>query len=126
MPRLSRGSVVQLQTLNELLIYVRRAPKAAAHPPSFYLRALRGKLRMSQAQLSRRAGVDQSHIARIELGKVEADLSTLRRLFEALFCDLLIVPKPRLELGDALAERNAERKRPAHRHTSVWADRPPR
>jgi transcriptional regulator with XRE-family HTH domain len=126
MPRLSRGSVVQLQILNELLIFMRRAPKAAAHPPGFYLRALRGKLRMSQAQLARRAVVDQSHIARIELGKVDADLSTLRRLFDALFCDLVLVPRPRLELGDALAERNSERRRPNHRHTSVWADRPPK
>jgi len=123
MPRLSRGSVVQLQTLNELLVFMRRAPKAAAHSPGFYLRALRGKLRMSQAQLARRASVDQSHIARIELGKVEADLSTLRRLFDSLFCDLVLVPKPRLELGDALSERNSERRRPNHRHTSVWAER---
>lgn len=81
---------------------------------------------MSQAQLARRAGVDQSHIARIELGKVEADLATLRRLFDALLCDLLVIPRPRLELGDALAERNAEKKRPSHRHTNVWAERPPR
>jgi len=122
MPRLSRGSVVQLQTLNELLVFVRRAPDAAARAPGFYLRAVRGKLRMSQAQLARRAKVGQSHIARIELGKVEADLATLRRLFDALFCDLLVIPKPRQELGDALAERNAEKRRPGHRHTSLWAE----
>ncbi|MDO8757147.1 MAG: helix-turn-helix domain-containing protein [Elusimicrobiota bacterium] len=120
MPRLSRGSVVQLQALNELLIFIRRAPKAAENTPGDYLRAVRGKLRMSQARLSERSGVDQSHIARIELGKVEADLATLRRLFDALSCDLLVIPKPRRELGDVLAERNAETRRPAHRHTSLW------
>ena len=122
MPRLYRGSVVQLQALNELIVFIRRAPKVAGHPPGFYLRALRGKMRMSQAQLARRSGVDQSRIARIELGKVEPGLLTLRRLFDALFCDLLVIPKPRLQLGDALAERNAENRRPKHRHTSVWAD----
>lgn len=115
MPRLSRGSVVQLQAINELIRYVERAPKAAAHPTGFYLRALRGKLRMSQAQL-----------ARIELGKVEAELKTLRRLFDALFCDLLVIPKPRRHLGDALADRNAEWERPPHGHTSLWAEREPR
>lgn len=81
---------------------------------------------MSQAQLSLRAHVDQSHIARIELGKVEADLATLRRLFDGLFCDLLVVPKPRRELGDVLSERNADSRRPDHRHTSLWAEREPR
>lgn len=124
MPRLSRGSVVQLRAINESIRYAARAPKAATHPPGFYLRALRGKMRMSQAQLARRSGIDQGQIARIERGRVEAELKTLRRLFDSLFCDLLVIPKPRLHLGDALAERNAERKRPDHRHTSIWADRP--
>ena len=126
MPRLSRGSVVQLQAINELIRFVERAPNAAGHSAGFYLRALRGKLRMSQAQLSRRSGVDQGQIARIELGKVEPELKTLRKLFGALFCDLLIIPKPRQHLGDALAARNAEWERPDHRHTSLWADRPAR
>ena len=126
MPRLSRGTVVQLQAINELILYAGRAPKSATRSTGFYLRALRGKMRMSQAQLARRSGVDQSHIARIELGKVEAELKTLRSLFGALFCDLLVIPKPRRHLGDALADRNAEWERPDHRHTNVWAERPPR
>ena len=126
MPRLSRGSVVQLHAINELIRDVERAPKAAAHSTGFYLRALRGKLRMSQAQLSRRSGIDQAQIARIELGKFEAELKTLRKLFRALFCDLLVIPKPRQHLGDALADRNAEWERPLHGHTSLWAEREPR
>ncbi|MBI2385790.1 MAG: helix-turn-helix transcriptional regulator [Elusimicrobia bacterium] len=126
MPRLSRGSVVQLQAINESIRYAGHAPKAATHPPGFYLRALRGKMRMSQAQLARRSGVDQGQIARIELGKVEAELKTLRKLFDALFCDLLVIPKPRQHLGDALAARNAEWERPDHGHTSLRADQPPK
>mgnify|MGYP001609570375 FL=1 len=124
MPRLSRGSVVQLQAINELIVFIRRAPKAPGHSPAFYLRALRGKLRMSQTQLARRSGIDQGQIARIELDRVNPDLMTLRKLFNALFCDLLVIPKPRQELGDALAERNAESNRPNHRHTSLWTDEP--
>ena len=124
MPRLSRGSIVHLQAINEVIVFVSRAPKAATHSASFYLRALRGKMRMSQAQLAIRSRVDQSHIARIELGKVEADLATLRRLFDALYCDLIVIPKPRQQLGDAIAERNAETRRPGHRHTNIWKGAP--
>ena len=126
MPRLSRGSLVQLQAINKLILYVSRAPKAATYHPGFYLRALRGKLRMSQAQLARRSGIDQGHIARIELGNVEVELKTLRRLFDSLFCDLLVIPKPRLHLGDALSERNAGREHPVHRHKNLWGDHPNR
>ncbi|MBI3289393.1 MAG: hypothetical protein HYZ74_07740 [Elusimicrobia bacterium] len=50
-------------------------------------------------------------------------MKTLRRLFGALFCDLLVIPKPRVNLGDAVASRNAERARPSHRHTNIWAER---
>lgn len=123
MPRLARGSVVQLQTLNEVLLYSGLAPDCTTKNPGFYLKALRGKLRMSQAQLSRRSGVDQGQIARIESGKVEAELRTLRKLFGALFCDLLIIPKARRPLGDALGERNADRERVGGLRASVWAGR---
>ena len=64
---------------------------------------------MSQAQLSRRCGVPQPHIAILESGKIDARLSTLRRLFDAMFCDLLIVPRPRKRPSDVLAERELER-----------------
>ena len=124
MPRLIRGSVVQVQAINGLIRYVARSPEAATHTPGYYLRALRGKMRMSQGQLARLSGIDQSQIARIELGKVEPTLTTLRRLFDALFCDMLVIPKPRMQLGDALVERSAEKRKPSHRHASVWSAAP--
>lgn len=123
MPRLARGSVVQMQTLNEVLLYSGLAPDCTRRETGFYLKALRGKLRMSQAQLGRRSGVDQGQIARLESGKIEAELKTLRKLFGALFCDLLIIPKARRPLGDALGERNGDGVRQG-RHISVWADWP--
>lgn len=84
------------------------------------MRALRSALRMSQAQLSRRCGVPQAHIARLEAGSVDVQLATLRRLFDAMFCDLLILPLPRQRPGDALAERELEK--PAGRRRAWDAD----
>jgi transcriptional regulator with XRE-family HTH domain len=66
---------------------------------------------MSQTSLAHRSGVPQAHIARPESGKLDARLSTLRRLFDAMFCDLLVVPRPRKRPSDALAEQELERPR---------------
>ena len=59
--------------------------------------------------LSRRSGVPQAHIARIEAGAPSVQLATLRRLFNAMFCDLLVLPLARKRPSDALAERELER-----------------
>jgi transcriptional regulator with XRE-family HTH domain len=66
---------------------------------------------MSQARLARRCGIPQAHIARLESGKLDIQLSTLRRLFDAMFCDLVVVPRPRKRPNDALAEQELERPR---------------
>jgi ribosome-binding protein aMBF1 (putative translation factor) len=46
---------------------------------------------ISQRELAKRSGVKQPHIARLETGKSTARISTLRRLFEALGLELLIL-----------------------------------
>lgn len=66
---------------------------------------------MTQAQLARRAGMPQSHVARLESGKVDPQVSTLRRIFDALFCDLLVMPGPRRGLDELLDERIRETAR---------------
>ncbi|MBI4376678.1 MAG: helix-turn-helix domain-containing protein [Elusimicrobia bacterium] len=76
--------------------------------PSDYICALRSALRMSQAQLARRCRIPRSHISRIEAGMMDPRMSTLRRIFHALFCGLLVMPIPRRHLGEALAERRLE------------------
>lgn len=53
---------------------------------------LRKRLHMSQKQLAKRAGLPQSFISKIESGKQEPNLKTLRKLFWALTCELVIVP----------------------------------
>lgn len=69
------------------------------------IRALRAELHMTQTQLAKRAGITQSHLARIEAGKVDPQLSTLRRIFSALFCDVLVVPRMLKRPQDVLLER---------------------
>jgi hypothetical protein len=53
--------------------------------------------------------VPQAHLARLEGGENECNVATLRRLFDAMFCDLLILPLPRKRPSDVLAERRIER-----------------
>lgn len=99
------------QALNKTLIFTKDAPAAAGQPPHVYARAVRTALQMTQQQLARRAGVAKSHVALIESGKANVGVDTLRKIFDAMFCDLLVVPKARKKPTQALAERELERKR---------------
>lgn len=62
-------------------------------PPNELIRSIRTSLRMSQTQLAKRAGLPQSHLALIELGRIDVQIGTLKRIFQALFCELVILPK---------------------------------
>ena len=64
---------------------------------------------MSQADLARRSGVSKPIIVRFEAGRGDFQLGTIKRLFEAVFCDLLVLPKARKRPSDAIAERELER-----------------
>jgi transcriptional regulator with XRE-family HTH domain len=63
--------------------------------PWVLVRALRKRLRMTQTQLGQRVGLSQSHIARMESGKVSPTLETLDKIFQAMGCSLtfLLVAK---------------------------------
>lgn len=93
------------QALNKTLLFAKDAPTAAGQPARVYVRALRAALRMTQAQLARRAGVAKSHVALIEAGAANVGVETLRKVFDAMFCDLLVIPKARKKTTQALAER---------------------
>ena len=108
MGRQTRLLLPHRQALNKTLLFTKGAPPAASNPPYVYLRATRTALRMTQDQLARRAGVAKSHVALIESGKANVGIDTLRRLFDAMFCDLLVVPKARKKPTQALAERELE------------------
>ena len=65
----------------------------------------RKRSNLTQAQLAKRAGVPQSHIANIEKGKMTPRLDTLDKILKALFCNMLVVPKPTGDLDDIIHER---------------------
>lgn len=66
---------------------------AEVSDPHVAIRNLRKELGMTQAQLAKRAGMPQSHLAKIEAGKVDFQLSTLRRIFRAMYCEPVLVPR---------------------------------
>jgi predicted DNA-binding mobile mystery protein A len=70
-----------------------------------WIRILRNTLRMTQDDLARRAHISQPHLAGIESGKVDPQISTLKRIFQALSCDLLIQPRPTRPIQDLLRGR---------------------
>ena len=119
MPRLSTAKLPQKQALNELMTFSGRAPKSASQTPQVLLRAYRAELRMPQKELARRAGLTQSHVARMEAGAVDAQWGTWKKVFDAMACDLLLVPKPRVRPRDLLAEARLDGDRAA-----AWPPRP--
>ena len=75
---------------------------------------------MSQSQLARRAGIPRAHIARLEAGAIDARLSTLRRLFDAMFCDLVVLPMARQRPSEAIAMRRLEPRPVGRRRWRIW------
>ena len=47
----------------------------------------------------------RAHIARLEAGKIDPRLSTLTRLFDAMFCDVAVLPLPRAWPREEIALR---------------------
>jgi transcriptional regulator with XRE-family HTH domain len=77
------------------------------------IKLVRTQLRMSQAVLSKRAGIPQSTVSRIEQGRKESNLSTLNKILDALSCDLIIVPLLR-EPPDMICRKQARKKAETH------------
>jgi transcriptional regulator with XRE-family HTH domain len=60
---------------------------------------------MTQAELASRAKITQPHLASIESGKTDPQISTLRRIFDAMSCDLVLEPRPRKAIKEVLRGR---------------------
>jgi len=73
--------------------------------PADWIRILRNSLRMTQAELARRAKISQPHLAGIESGKTDPQISTVKRIFEAMSCDLVLEPRPRKPIKELLRGR---------------------
>lgn len=105
----NRLPVSSQHMLDQFVSYGRRAPEGLeALSASALIRMLRNALRMTQAQLAKRAGLPQSHLAVIETGKVDMKLATLRKILKALQGELVIVARFRKEPASIVAERIRE------------------
>ena len=73
--------------------------------PSDWIRLLRNYLRMTQAELAKRAKITQANLAAIESGKVDPRVSTLQRIYHGLSCHLSVEPRLQKPLEDILRGR---------------------
>ena len=70
-----------------------------------WIRTLRSYLRMTQSELAKRSNISQPHLVGIESGRIDPHLSTLRRIYQGLSCDLVVEPRPRKPLEEILRGR---------------------
>ncbi|OGR89784.1 MAG: hypothetical protein A3J74_09705 [Elusimicrobia bacterium RIFCSPHIGHO2_02_FULL_57_9] len=92
--------------MDRLVSCGKKLPEATEEfAPHVVIRRIRNALHMTQAQLAKRAGMPQSHLAKIEIGKVDVQLSTLRRILRAMYCEAVVLPKFLKSPQAALAER---------------------
>jgi transcriptional regulator with XRE-family HTH domain len=73
------------------------------------LKSAREAKSLSQRDLSARAGVPQSHISKIESGKVDLQLSSLIQLARLLDLEVKLVPKKALPAVDSVVRSTAPR-----------------
>jgi transcriptional regulator with XRE-family HTH domain len=73
--------------------------------PSDWIRLLRNYLRMTQAELAKRANITQANLVAIESGKVDPRISTLQRIYKGLSCHLSVEPRPQKPLEKILRGR---------------------
>lgn len=75
--------------------------------PGDWIRILRNRLRMTQAELAKRAHITQPNLAAIESGKADPQVSTLRRIYQGLGCDLNVEPRLKKPLEEMVRGRAA-------------------
>lgn len=73
--------------------------------PRDWIRLLRTYLRMTQAELAKRANITQANLAAIESGKTDPRVSTLQRIYKALSSNLSLEPIPKKPLEETLRDR---------------------
>ena len=84
---------------------VNSSPENPSLKPNDWIRLLRNYLRMTQAELAKRANITQANLVAIESGKTDPRVSTLQRIYEGLFCHLSLEPQPKKPLEDILRGR---------------------
>lgn len=97
----------RLNIVDEMALSRLAPPETKTHEPSHgdWIRILRDSLRMTQAELASRAKITQPHLAGIESGKTDPQISTVKRIFEAMSCDLVLEPRPNKPIKEVLRGR---------------------
>ena len=97
----------RLNIVDEMALSRLTSLETKTHEPSpgDWIRILRESLRMTQAELASRAAITQPHLAGIETGKTDPQVSTLKRIFAAMSCDLVLEPRPKTAIKDQLRGR---------------------
>lgn len=114
MEGMTRPSIAQMLLIQEITRAATDAQSATKQlEVGEFIRLIRGELGISQTILAKRAGVPQSTISRLERGLSIANLKTLMKVFDALFCDLVIIPKLRKSI-DTIRREQAEKKAREH------------
>lgn len=95
-----------LMQMDEALAHWRDAA-LPARPKNGWVRNIRAALRMSAPALAKRLGVTARAVHKIEISEADdkISLATLRRVAEALDCELQYALVPRKPLLDTLVER---------------------
>jgi predicted DNA-binding mobile mystery protein A len=84
--------------------------KSSPPPGSGWIRAIRESLGMSSTQLAKRLGITKQSLGRIEKNEISGavTIETLKRVANALDCDLHIALVPRTSLHSIIEKRALE------------------
>lgn len=87
-----------------------RSSELPPRPSSGWIKAIRETLGMTATHLAQRLSVNPSSVTRLEISETEDTISlgTLRRIADALGCDLQYALVPRQALSDTLDARATE------------------
>ena len=69
------------------------------------IQLIRKQLLMTQKQLAKRSGLSQSYIARLEAGEISPMQTTLKKVFLALSCDLVMIPIPKVNFEKIIKDQ---------------------
>lgn len=102
----NRFRELQLQQMDAQLA-VWKGVRIPPRPPVGWVRAIRESLGMSAAALARRLGISHAGVRKLESSEAEEaiSLATLRKLAEALDCELHYELVPRSTLADYVADQ---------------------
>ena len=105
MAKLNKNIKLSREQLDKKLQQV--AKSGAFVPPRGWIRAIRESLGMSQAQLAKRLKVTRQSLNRMENEEIKGslELKTLRKIANALSCELIYVFLPKKNLGQIVEDQ---------------------